>query len=146
VRYPGLGDRRGWMHADRLGPRTTVTRRLVIDRGRRRATLYDGSRVLVRAPIGVGAAESPTPAGRAYVRERFVPRKRNSVYGVLAFGLSAYSRHRTDWPGGGQVGIHGTNQPEILPGRVSNGCIRLRNPDIRRLGRRLPIGTPVEIR
>ena len=51
-------------------------------------------------------------------------------YGPLAFGTSARSPTLTDWPGGGYVGIHGTDQPEILPGRVSHGCIRMRNTDI----------------
>jgi lipoprotein-anchoring transpeptidase ErfK/SrfK len=51
----------------------------------------------------------------------------------------------TDWPAGGFVGVHGTNQPELVPGRVSHGCIRLRNEDILRLARLLPVGTPVKI-
>ena len=33
-----------------------------------------------------------------------------------------------------------------MPGRVSHGCIRLRNADILRLARLLPVGTPLEIR
>ena len=68
------------------------------------------------------------------------------VYGSFAFGLSAYSPQLSDWPGGGVVGIHGTNQPEILPGQVSHGCIRLRNQDILRLARVMPVGTPLTIR
>ncbi len=47
------------------------------------------------------------------------------VYGPLAFGTSARSAVLTDWPGGGFIGIHGTNEPELLPGRVSHGCVRL---------------------
>jgi lipoprotein-anchoring transpeptidase ErfK/SrfK len=52
----------------------------------------------------------------------------------------------TDWPAGGFVGIHGTNQPQLLPGRVSHGCIRMRNSDILRLAALMPIGTPLTIR
>jgi len=44
------------------------------------------------------------------------------------------------------VGIHRTNQPELIPGRPSHGCIRIRNPAIIRLARLMPIGTPVRIR
>lgn len=44
------------------------------------------------------------------------------------------------------VGIHGTDQPELIPGRPSHGCIRLSNPAIRRLARLMPVGTPVLIR
>jgi len=52
----------------------------------------------------------------------------------------------TDWPGGGFIGIHGTDAPQLLPGRVSHGCIRLRNEDILRLRKLMPVGTPVTIR
>jgi lipoprotein-anchoring transpeptidase ErfK/SrfK len=73
-------------------------------------------------------------------------RYRSPFYGPLAFGTSARSSVLTDWPGGGFIGIHGTNAPELLPGRVSHGCIRLRNEDILQLGRLMPVGTPVTIR
>ena len=43
------------------------------------------------------------------------------------------------------VGIHGTNEPQVVPGRVSHGCVRMRNRDILRLGRLMPVGTPVLI-
>ena len=39
------------------------------------------------------------------------------------------------------MGIHGTDRPDLLPGRVSHGCIRMRNADIRRLSRLMPVGT-----
>jgi lipoprotein-anchoring transpeptidase ErfK/SrfK len=68
------------------------------------------------------------------------------MYGPLAFGLSARSAVLNDWPGGGFIGVHGTDQPGILPGRVSHGCIRMANADILRLGLLMPVGTPVTIR
>jgi lipoprotein-anchoring transpeptidase ErfK/SrfK len=43
------------------------------------------------------------------------------------------------------VGIHGTNQPELIPGRPSHGCIRVPNANIRLLARLMPVGTPVHI-
>jgi lipoprotein-anchoring transpeptidase ErfK/SrfK len=66
-------------------------------------------------------------------------------YGPVAFGTSARSAVLTDWPGGGYIGIHGTNAPELLPGRVSHGCVRMRNEDIVELGRLMPVGTPLTI-
>ena len=63
----------------------------------------------------------------------------------MAFGTSARSSVLTEWPDGGFVGIHGTDAPQLIPGRVSHGCIRLRNPDILRLARLMPVGTPVTI-
>ena len=46
---------------------------------------------------------------------------------------------------GGEYAIHGTNRPDLLPGRVSHGCIRLRNDDIMALERLMPVGTPLTI-
>ena len=65
--------------------------------------------------------------------------------GPLAFGTAAYSK-LSEWPGGGVVGIHGTNEPGLIPGRPSHGCIRVRNRAVLRLGKLMPIGTPVLIR
>ena len=88
---------------------------------------------------------SPTPRGRFYVRNKLT-RFRNPFYGPIAFGTSARSAILTDWPAGGFIGIHGTNRPDLLPGAVSHGCIRLRNAAIRRLARLMPIGTPLTVR
>jgi lipoprotein-anchoring transpeptidase ErfK/SrfK len=63
----------------------------------------------------------------------------------LAFGSSDYSV-LSDWPGGGIIGIHGTNEPLLIPGRPSHGCIRVRNRAVRRLWRLMPVGTPLVIR
>ena len=146
VRYPGLGQRTGWVPAHVLSEPALVRTSLVIDRRRRRLTLLRSGRPVFRAPVGVGARGSPTPRGRFYVRERLIPARRNGPYGVLAFGLSAYSPERTFWAGGGQVGLHGTNQPRLIPGAISNGCIRLRNRDVRRLDRLMRVGTPLLVR
>ncbi|MGH3951666.1 MAG: L,D-transpeptidase, partial [Pseudonocardiaceae bacterium] len=127
VRYPGLGSRRGWVPRSALSAARPNAQRLVLDRARLELRLLRGRRTVFRTAIGIGAIGSPTPAGRYYIRERIVPRSPGTVYGALAFGTSAYSPFRTDWPGGGQVGIHGTNQPGIIPGRISNGCVRLLN-------------------
>ena len=67
-------------------------------------------------------------------------------YGPVAFGTTARSPTQTDWPGGGFIGIHGTNQPGLVPGRVSHGCIRMRNRDVLRLARLMPVGTRLSVR
>jgi lipoprotein-anchoring transpeptidase ErfK/SrfK len=69
-----------------------------------------------------------------------------TFYGPLAFGTNARSPTLTDWPHGGVIGIHGTNRPDLIPGRVSHGCVRLTNAAIQRLGKLMPIGTAVTIR
>ena len=84
------------------------------------------------------------PAGEFYVREQ-ITGFWDLIYGPIAFGTNGRSAVLTDWPGGGFIGIHGTNQPEILPGQVSHGCVRMPNSAVRRLSRLMPLGTPVTI-
>jgi lipoprotein-anchoring transpeptidase ErfK/SrfK len=118
---------------------------LVVDRERLTATLFDDGRAIFRAPVGVGKPTSPTPSGEFYVRDH-VSGFGDPFYGPVAFGTSARSAVLTDWPDGGFVGIHGTNEPQLIPGAISHGCVRLRNADIRRLARLMPVGTPLTIR
>ena len=145
VRLPVLPNgTTGWVPRSALGGYGTVTTRLVVDRRRLTATLLRDGRRVLRARIGLGTAAAPTPAGEFYVRNRLT-RFRSPFYGPVAFGTSGRSATLTDWPGGGFVGIHGTDRPDLLPGRVSHGCIRMRNADVLRLARLMPIGTPVSI-
>jgi lipoprotein-anchoring transpeptidase ErfK/SrfK len=146
VRLPVLPNNlTGWVPRSVLGGYRFVHTRLVVDQRRLAATLYRDGRAIFSAPIGVGLPESPTPHGEFYVRDR-LNGFGDPFYGPIAFGTSARSAVLTDWPGGGFVGIHGTNEPGLIPGRISHGCVRLRNPDIVELSRLMPVGTPVTIR
>jgi lipoprotein-anchoring transpeptidase ErfK/SrfK len=44
------------------------------------------------------------------------------------------------------VGIHGTNEPGLIPGRSSHGCVRVPNQAIVKLAHLMPVGTPLLIR
>jgi hypothetical protein len=134
----------GWLPRSAIGGYRSVNTRLVVDRRHFRAVLLRDGRPVMRAKIGIGLSQWPTPSGSFYVRNKLV-RYRSDFYGPVAFGTSARSAVLTDWPGGGFIGIHGTNRPELLPGRVSHGCIRMRNADIVRLGQLMPVGTPMEV-
>ena len=145
VRIPGRPNgRKGWVRRGGLGKLRVVSTRLVIDRRRLRITLFRSGKRFWSTRVGIGAPDAPTPAGKFWIRESFRVRG-NTIYGPYAIGTSAYSS-LSDWPGGGVVGIHGTNQPGLIPGRPSHGCIRLRNRDITFLVYRLPLGTPLLIR
>jgi hypothetical protein len=146
VRLPILpNNSTGWVLADDLTTVRSVATYLVIYRKLFTATLYRNGRPIFRTRVGVGKPYWPTPAGDFYIRE-VLTGYGDPFYGPVAFGTSARSAVLTDWPGGGVVGIHGTNRPEILPGRVSHGCIRMKNPAILRLLRLMPLGTPLAIR
>jgi hypothetical protein len=145
VRLPVLPNgRTGWVPRQALGGYRFVHTRLVVDRERFTATLYSNRRAVFKAPVGVGRPEWPTPTGQFYIRDR-LGGFGTPFYGPIAFGTSARSAVLTDWPGGGFVGIHGTNEPDLIPGRISHGCIRMRNQDILRLSHLMPVGTPLSI-
>jgi L,D-transpeptidase catalytic domain len=146
IRIPGRPNgRTGWVRQEQLSNLELVETQLTIDRRRLRATLRKRGKVIWRSPIGVGAPGTGTPGGKFWIRERLPNLGGSPIYGPWAFGTAAYSK-LSDWPGGGVVGIHGTNQPELIPGRPSHGCIRVPNPRIRKLARIMPVGTPVRIR
>lgn len=134
----------GWVPDEMLGQMYIVRTALVVDRKKLRATLYKGGKKIWSAPVGIGKSSTPTPRGQFWIRERLRGLSSNPVYGPWAFGTSAYT-NLSDWPGIPVVGIHGTNQPQLIPGRPSHGCIRVRNDKIRQLARLMPVGTPVSI-
>jgi lipoprotein-anchoring transpeptidase ErfK/SrfK len=135
----------GWVPRRALGGYTELDTRLVVSLERLTATLLRDGRPVLRVPVGVGRPAAPTPRGEFYVRDELTD-YRSPEYGPLAFGTSARSATLTDWPAGGYVGIHGTDRPQLIPGRISHGCIRLRNADLLRLARLMPVGTPLTVR
>lgn len=137
--------RTGWVSRDALGPYNVVRTQLVVNRKTLRATLFKRGRKIWSARVGIGAPATPTPAGRYWIREKF--RFKNApFYGTHALGTAAYAPNLSDWPNGGVVGLHGTNQPGLIPGRPSHGCVRVRNEHMARLYRLTPVGTPLLIR
>ena len=112
-----------------------------------RIIVTKGSAVILDAPIGVAKENTPTPGGRYYTTELLKPPDPNTVYGTYAYGLSGFSEVLQSFNGGpGQLGIHGTNDPSSIGKRVSSGCVRLRNEDIEKLAKVLPVGVPVVIK
>lgn len=146
VRLPVLpNNTTGWVSGAALDGVHRVSTHLVVDRKTLTATLYRDGRPVFETPVGVGQDRYPTPTGEFYIRDLVIGYT-DPVYGPVAFGTSARSRVLTEWPNGGYIGIHGTNEPGILPGRVSHGCIRMRNSAIATLRRLMPVGTPLTIR
>ena len=145
VRLPVLPNgTQGWVVRSALSGYTFVDTHLVVSLRHRRLTLYRDGKAVFRAPVGIGARHTPTPRGQFYIRDR-LRGFASAFYGPIAFGTSARSSVLTEWPAGGYIGIHGTNAPGKIPGRPSHGCIRMRDRDILKLARVLPVGTPVTI-
>jgi len=145
IRVPGRPNgRKGWVRETALGPINRASTRIVVNRSTATLTLSRDGRTVLKTRVGVGKPSTPTPAGHYWVREKL--RFKNApAYGTYALGTAAYAT-LSDWPGGGVVGIHGTDQPQLIPGRPSHGCVRVRNNDMARLYKLTPVGTPIDIR
>lgn len=136
---------KGWLRAADVTLSATAYR-VEVRLRRHRLIAYEGAKPILRADIAVGRALSPTPQGRYFIADLIKPRNPGGFYGPYALGLSAYSPVYTSFAGGdGQVGIHGTSAPGVIGQDVSHGCIRVRNAVIKRLARRIPLGSPVQI-
>ena len=133
----------GWVPRRAMRALHLVHTLLVVNRRTKHAAFWSNGRKIWRARVGTGKASTPTPPGHFWIREGFGV-VGDSVYGPYAFGTSDYSV-LTDWPGGGVVGIHGTDQPYLIPGHPSHGCIRMHNADISWLSRHMPVGTPLYV-
>jgi lipoprotein-anchoring transpeptidase ErfK/SrfK len=136
--------RLGWIPAADVALTPTVSQ-IVIDRSRRTIDVFRRGRHALHAVVAVGAPGMQTPLGHYYIDATFVPRK-DPFFGVWAIETSAYSPKLTEWPGGGVVGIHGTDEPWLLGKAVSHGCVRVSNKTASRLRRLAPLGTPIFIK
>ena len=106
---------------------------------------YDGDRKIAETHVVVGRPDSPTPLGTFYVTEK-IAKWEGSAYGPWILATSAYSETLDSFSGGlPQVAFHGTNEPQLIGTRSSNGCVRM--PDVidQKLHDLLPAGTPITI-
>lgn len=135
--------RRAWTTEDdvRLVPRED---RIDVDLSRRVLQEFHDGKLVDRLSVGVGTTSTPTPTGTFYLYIRVPQSNPSGPYGILALGLSGFSPVISDWPGGGRAAIHGTPFESNKGEAVSHGCVRVWNPDMRKL-RSLPLGTPVVI-
>ncbi len=145
VPIPGRPNgKKGWVPAGALGEMHVTHEYLRVNREALKITLFRDGSPIWSAPVGVGRPSLPTPPGHFYVTEK-LQTVGGPVYGPFALGTSAYAPTLSEWPGGGVVGIHGTNEPQLIPGYPSHGCIRLRDADIVHLYGLVEVGTPLEI-
>jgi lipoprotein-anchoring transpeptidase ErfK/SrfK len=135
----------GWVPAAQVGIAQVATR-IVVDLSQKRVTLFRSGRRVLSATAAIGSAATPTPTGSFYVNQRLIPSDAKGPFGPGAVGISAFSNVLTGWAQGGPIAIHGTNEPWSIGKAVSNGCIRLPNPVLRRLFAQALNGTPVLIR
>lgn len=142
-------------------------RQVLVSLKEHRLYVVEGDRVIWSAQVGTGTGarlaggdgtwEFSTPRGRFQVMFK----EENPVW-ILPDWVFVERGEPTPPPGsperrvegalgdaalylGGEIAIHGTDQPELLGQDVSHGCIRISNEDVRRLYQELEVGTPVVI-
>ena len=134
----------GWVKEGSVAIYTT-TAKIVIHLSQRRLLVYRRGLLVGSFPVAVGMSQLPTPTGIYYVNQKLRPPTPGGAYGVLALGISAYQPRLPNWPQGGPVAIHGTNQDSLIGQAVSHGCVRMHNADVLKVSALVPTGSPVVI-
>jgi lipoprotein-anchoring transpeptidase ErfK/SrfK len=135
----------GWVDATKVAV-TWTNLRLDIDLSERTIVLFDSNRPVLQASVAIGTAANPTPTGQTFVTELLANPNGGDMFGPFALGLALFSPTLTEYAGGnGRIGVHGTNQPDLLGSEASHGCLRVHNDVIREIAGRVPLGTPVDI-
>lgn len=124
---------------------------VIIDLGDRQVFLYQFGKLQASYLIAVGQEGWETPMGRFRVENMQVdPIWRHPITKAIV-PPGAANPLGTRWigfwiDGEYQIGLHGTNEPELVGTAVSHGCIRMLNSDIEQLYDRVGEGTPVLVR
>lgn len=107
--------------------------------------VWDGDRLIAESRAVIGRSSTPTPLGRFFFND-LVEKWPSSVFGPYILTLSGFSEALETFEGALPViALHGTNQPGLIGGAYSNGCIRVPNEVITFLAENIPMGTPIEI-
>lgn len=123
---------------------------LVIDLSDRQVSLYQEGVVAANYAIAVGRAGWETPTGDYKIINmqtdpiwqhpftgEVVPPGAENPLGSRWIGFWTDGQH--------QLGLHGTNQEDLIGQAVSHGCIRMREADIQALYNQVAEGMPVVV-
>ncbi|BBB93392.1 MAG TPA: L,D-transpeptidase family protein [Methylomusa anaerophila] len=129
-------------------PAAVVSPGIVINVPSRTLELYSADQLFKEYPVAVGKSTTPTPLGNYSIISKEVnpdwyPPDQNGR--VVPSGPENPLGYR--WLGiwSTTYGIHGTNAPWSIGSAVSNGCIRMYEPDVEELFELVDYGTPVKV-
>lgn len=134
-----------WIREDDVARLLEREERVVVDLSSRTLRHFRGDELVRKLDVGIGSMATPTAVGTFSIWVKVDYDDPTGPYGTFALGLTGFSPVLKDWPGGGRLAIHGTDDPADRGRQVSSGCIRVFNPELELL-RHLPLGTPVTIR
>ncbi len=136
----------GWLRADQTLVRENPVR-VVISRSAHMLYVYKNNRVILKRGVAVGKLSTPTPLGSFAIYQK-IREPSSSPLGPWAIHLTAHSNVLFEYKGGpGRVAIHGARGELWAEAgtNVSAGCIRVPDPDIRKVVALVTVGTPVTI-
>jgi L,D-transpeptidase catalytic domain len=139
-------ERLGWIDpwSERLRYRRTRLE-LRADLSRRELSVVAGARLVRRMRVTVGGPASPTPTGRFAVTDKLRGADYGSYYGCCILVISGRQTNLPPgWQGGDLLAIHG-GPSWAIGSKLSAGCLHAREPALRWLMRRVPLGTPITI-
>jgi lipoprotein-anchoring transpeptidase ErfK/SrfK len=120
----------------------------VADLSDRELTIRVDGRIRQRAPVGIGRPGSETPVGRFGVTDRLAGGPgAGGVYGCCIIPLTGSQPDPPPgWTAGTRLALHGTPAPDSVGREASAGCLRMRDADLRRILRSVPLGATLVVR
>ena len=129
----------------------TANTRVEVHLQAREIRLYQNEQLIMQAPVAVGQDDWQTPMGEFTVRDmRVNPVWRHPItqepvrpgpsnpLGSRWIGFLVEGEYH--------IGIHGTNQENLIGEAVSHGCVRMLERDIQALYSHIQLGTPVVVK
>lgn len=109
-------------------------------------------KTLANWPVSTARYSASTPVGRFKVVSKFENPPYSGRHGYYPakhpknpLGSRWMALNVGHFRTGVTIGIHGTNEPDKVGQAVSDGCVRLRNPDVETLFKLVKVGMPVVI-
>jgi lipoprotein-anchoring transpeptidase ErfK/SrfK len=124
---------------------------LFVNLSDRQVHFYHGDVPIATYDIAIGRSGWETPVGEFRVVSMQVdPVWQNPFTGEI-FHPGADNPLGSRWigfwtNGEQQIGLHGTNQEDLIGQAVSHGCIRMREADVQALYEQVTLGTVVVVR
>lgn len=135
----------GWVKADDVKIAATDYR-MELDLSTFHLKVFKGADLFVETDVVIGKDSTPTPLGHFFVTEKIKNSTDSGVYGAWILPTNGYSEVLDTFDGGlPQIALHGTNRPDLVGTKASNGCVRIPNDVVVKIAEAIPAGTPIDI-